>query len=84
MESLDRDIVDLLSRRAFDVAASTRGVKVFLNGKRLPVKDFKDYIELILKASRFNVIHSINIMKVLPKLFCNVTGYIIVCTTNKF
>ena len=69
MESLDRDIVDLLSRRAFDVAASTRGVKVFLNGKRLPVKDFKDYIELILKASRFNVIHSINIMKVLPNYF---------------
>lgn len=37
MEKLDKDIVDLMSRRAFDVAASTRGVKVFLNGTRLPV-----------------------------------------------
>jgi DNA topoisomerase-2 len=37
MEKLDQDIVQLMSRRAYDVAASTRGVKVFLNGKRLPV-----------------------------------------------
>lgn len=28
MTHLDKDIVDLMSRRAFDVAASTRGVKV--------------------------------------------------------
>lgn len=37
MESLDDDIVSLMTRRAYDVAASTRGVKVFLNGKKLPV-----------------------------------------------
>lgn len=37
MEKLDSDIVGLMSRRAFDVAASTRGVKVLLNGKKLPV-----------------------------------------------
>lgn len=37
MTSLDKDIVDLMSRRAYDVAASTRGVKVYLNGKLLPV-----------------------------------------------
>ncbi|XP_073968763.1 DNA topoisomerase 2 isoform X2 [Rhodnius prolixus] len=49
MEKLDKDIVDLMSRRAFDVAASTRGVKVFLNGTRLPVKNFKDYIDLYIK-----------------------------------
>lgn len=28
MTHLDKDIVDLMSRRAYDVAASTRGVKV--------------------------------------------------------
>lgn len=49
MEKLDDDLVGLLSRRAFDVAASTRGVKVFLNGKRLQVKNFKDYIDLYIK-----------------------------------
>jgi len=37
MTCLDKDIVDLMSRRAYDIAASTRGVKVFLNGKLLPV-----------------------------------------------
>lgn len=37
MTQLDKDIVDLMSRRAYDVAASTRGVKVYLNGKMLPV-----------------------------------------------
>lgn len=37
MDKLDKDIVDLMSRRAYDVAASTRGVKVFLNDSRLPV-----------------------------------------------
>ncbi|KAK2724992.1 DNA topoisomerase 2-like [Artemia franciscana] len=49
MEKLDKDIVGLMSRRAFDVAASSRGVKVFLNGKRLPIKLFKDYVDLYLK-----------------------------------
>jgi DNA topoisomerase-2 len=49
MEKLEDDIVLLMSRRAYDVAASTRGVSVFLNGKKLPVKTFKDYIDLYLK-----------------------------------
>lgn len=49
MERLDEDIVALMSRRAYDVAASTRGVAVFLNGKKLPIKNFKDYIDLYLK-----------------------------------
>jgi len=38
MQRLDEDTVSLLSRRAYDVAASTKGVKVFLNGKRIPIK----------------------------------------------
>ncbi|XP_044767164.1 DNA topoisomerase 2 [Coccinella septempunctata] len=49
MTELDSGLVGLLSRRAFDVAASTRGVKVFLNGTRVPVKNFKDYIDLFVK-----------------------------------
>ncbi|KAK7026445.1 DNA topoisomerase 2-beta, partial [Halocaridina rubra] len=49
MESLNSDVISLLARRAFDIAASTRGVKVFLNGKRVPVKGFKDYVDLYLK-----------------------------------
>ena len=37
MTILDKDTVDLFSRRAYDIAASSKGVKVFLNGKRIPV-----------------------------------------------
>lgn len=50
MEKLDEGIIGLMARRAYDVAASTRGVKVLLNGKRVPVKTFKDYIELFIKG----------------------------------
>lgn len=49
MEKLDDDIVSLMSRRAYDVAASSRGVKVFLNGSQVPVKNFKDYVDLYIK-----------------------------------
>ena len=40
MEKLDKDIVDLFTRRAYDIAASSKGVKVILNGKRLPVSTY--------------------------------------------
>ena len=65
MDKLDGDIVSLMSRRAFDVAASTRGVKVFLNGKRVPVKTFKDYVDLYIKndeddsGNSLKVIHEV-------------------------
>ena len=36
--------------RAYDIAASTKGVKVFLNGRRLPVKSFKDYVDQYIKV----------------------------------
>ncbi|XP_033309876.1 DNA topoisomerase 2 isoform X3 [Bombus bifarius] len=50
MQSLDDDIVALMSRRAYDVAASTRGVKVYLNGTKIPVKNFKDYVDFYIKG----------------------------------
>ena len=50
MESLDADTVALLSRRAYDVAASTKGVKVYLNGKKVPIKAFKDYVDFFIKG----------------------------------
>ena len=37
MSELDKDMVALLCRRAYDIAASCRGIKVYLNGERLPV-----------------------------------------------
>ncbi|XP_053400628.1 DNA topoisomerase 2-alpha-like [Mercenaria mercenaria] len=49
METLDKDTVDLFTRRAFDIAAATKDVKVILNGKRVPVKNFRDYVNLFIK-----------------------------------
>ncbi|XP_002737286.1 DNA topoisomerase 2-alpha [Saccoglossus kowalevskii] len=49
MEKLDKDTVALLTRRAYDIAGINKGVKVYLNGKRLPVKSFKDYVDLYVK-----------------------------------
>ena len=50
MQCLDDDITALMSRRAYDVAASSRGVKVYLNGSRVPVKNFKDYVHFYIKG----------------------------------
>ena len=36
--------------RAYDIAASAKGVKVFLNGKKLPVKNFKEYVDQFIKV----------------------------------
>ncbi|XP_043910434.1 DNA topoisomerase 2-alpha-like isoform X2 [Protopterus annectens] len=49
MEVLDKDTVALMSRRAYDIAGSTKGVKVFLNGKKLPVSGFRSYVDLYVK-----------------------------------
>ncbi|KAJ0178117.1 hypothetical protein K1T71_005940 [Dendrolimus kikuchii] len=50
MDKLEDDIVALMSRRAYDVAASSQGVKVYLNGERLKINKFKDYIDLYIKG----------------------------------
>ncbi|MFH4983849.1 hypothetical protein AB6A40_010558, partial [Gnathostoma spinigerum] len=49
MTELDDDIIALMSRRAYDVAGVTKGVKVYLNGKQLPVQGFKQYVEQYTK-----------------------------------
>lgn len=50
MESLDEDAVELLSKRAYDIAGSMASAKgkrlvVKLNGRAVPVKSFKDYLD---------------------------------------
>ena len=34
---LNKDIVSLMTRRAYDIAGCTKGVSVYLNGNKLPV-----------------------------------------------
>lgn len=51
LSGLDEDLTGLLKRRVFDIAGSVKGISVFLNGEKVPVKDFQSYIELYLKAT---------------------------------
>jgi DNA topoisomerase-2 len=51
MDSLDDDIIGLFKRRAYDVAASTRGIKVYLNDSHIPIDNFEDYCKLYLKSN---------------------------------
>lgn len=48
MTELEDDLIALLARRVYDIAASTRGVKVYLNEKRLPINKFEDYCKLFV------------------------------------
>ncbi|EMP27615.1 DNA topoisomerase 2-beta, partial [Chelonia mydas] len=49
MEKLDKDIMALMTRRAYDLAGSCKGVKVMFNGKKLPVNGFRSYVDLYVK-----------------------------------
>ncbi|KAF9344707.1 DNA topoisomerase 2, partial [Mortierella sp. NVP85] len=48
MESIDDDLEALLKKRTYDLAGCVKGVKVFLNGERIKIKSFKEYIEMYL------------------------------------
>ena len=53
MDELDDDIVALFEKRVFDMAGITpKSVSVYLNGKKLKVKNFEDYIRMYLDASK--------------------------------
>lgn len=49
MDGMDDDFVALVKRRVYDIAATTK-VAVRLNGSRVPVKNFKQYMALFTKA----------------------------------
>lgn len=49
MSILDKDIVALMTRRAYDIAGASKGVRVFFNGKRLPITGFRSYVDMFVK-----------------------------------
>jgi DNA topoisomerase-2 len=51
MTSIDDDTVSLLRKRVFDIAGTTKNVKVFLDGEKLKVKGFKQYVEMYLNSA---------------------------------
>jgi len=50
MERLDDDIIALFSKRVIDVAGCNSNLNVFLNGKKVEVRNFKDYVSLYFKT----------------------------------
>ncbi|MCQ2816684.1 MAG: ATP-binding protein [archaeon] len=53
METLDEDIVALFKKRVYDMAGITpSNVSVFLNGEKLKVKNFNQYIAMFLEANK--------------------------------
>ncbi|POM83216.1 DNA gyrase/topoisomerase IV subunit A family protein [Cryptosporidium meleagridis] len=61
MKDFDDDIISLLNKRVYDISG-TSGVKVYLNGSLIPIKDFKSYTLLYLKSriNNTNVIENNN------------------------
>lgn len=53
MESLTKDTVALMTRRAYDVAGTAR-VRVVLNGQMLKIKSFKDYVQMYMASRKTN------------------------------
>ena len=52
MTHLEDDAVALMKKRVIDLAGCLgKGVKVELNGKRVPVKSFLDYVDLYLNSA---------------------------------
>ncbi|WVQ72377.1 hypothetical protein IAR50_001929 [Cryptococcus sp. DSM 104548] len=51
MPSIDDDTAALLMKRVYDMAGTVRDLKVTLNGERVKVKNFKQYVEMYLNAS---------------------------------
>lgn len=50
MDKLDDDIVELMTKRVYDLAGVTPGnVKVKLNGANIDVKNFNSYVDLYLQ-----------------------------------
>jgi DNA topoisomerase-2 len=51
MASIDDDTEALFKKRVYDIAGTVRGVNVYLNNKRIPVRNFKSYVEMYTSAA---------------------------------
>ena len=51
MESLDADFEAVVKRRVYDLAGCVKGVKVDLNGERIKIKNFKQYVDMYVASN---------------------------------
>lgn len=59
MKGLTNDVISLLKKRAYDIAACTnKNVKVYLNDERIKVNSFEDFIKLHFEANlKLNLVY---------------------------
>ncbi|KAF2215953.1 hypothetical protein CERZMDRAFT_34549, partial [Cercospora zeae-maydis SCOH1-5] len=50
MDKMDADFEGLVKRRVYDMAGTCKGVKVYLNGEKIKIGKFKQYMEMYTKA----------------------------------
>ena len=51
MDSLDADFEAVVKRRVYDLAGCVKGVKVDLNGERIKIKNFKQYVDMYISSN---------------------------------
>jgi DNA topoisomerase-2 len=51
MQHIDEDTVGLLKKRVYDMAGTVRDIKVYLNGKLLKVRGFRQYVDMYLASA---------------------------------
>lgn len=50
IKTLSRDIISVMKKRVYDIAVNTnKGVSIYYNGEKIPIKKFEDYMKLYLK-----------------------------------
>ncbi|KAK6455269.1 DNA topoisomerase II [Scheffersomyces xylosifermentans] len=50
MDSLDEEILSVLRRRVYDLCGTVRDCNVYLNDKKLNIRNFKSYVEMYVNA----------------------------------
>ncbi|RPA80032.1 type II DNA topoisomerase [Ascobolus immersus RN42] len=50
MQEFNEDFIALVKKRVYDMAGCLKGVKVFLNGERIILKDFRAYMDMFVEA----------------------------------
>lgn len=51
MEAFDADFEAVVKRRVYDLAGCVKGIRVDLNGERIKIKNFKQYVEMYLSSN---------------------------------
>lgn len=50
MDNLDNDILSVLKRRVYDLCGTVSNCNIYLNDKKLAIKNFKNYVEMYVRA----------------------------------